>query len=145
MLLKLQGEVQTTPEPVHLSPNATCKYTTQFMNIIITFLSSHSLSLDILGLCQVLRYGSHVSLKSTDILCWLHSHPHLYPLKYLDGRGSSYQQQITCYEFTDVNNLWEIRKPLGPVGVANKPDSSPVWNKDTVELVHVNTSKILNR
>lgn len=91
----------------------------------------------------MVRYGSHVSLKSTDALCWLHSHPHLYPLKYPDDRGSSYQQQVTCYEFTDINNMWEIRRPVGPGGVSESHD--PVRNRDLVELVHVNTSKILNR
>ena len=96
---------------------------------------------------EVLRYGSQVSLKSADALCWLHSHPHLYPLKYPDDRGSSYQQQVTCYEFTDVNNLWEIRRPLGPGGVSDPGSHShdPVRNKDLVELVHINTTKILNR
>ena len=96
---------------------------------------------------QVLRYGSHVSLKSTDALCWLHSHPHLYPLKYPDDRGSSYQQQVTWYEFADINNLWEVRRLLGPGGVAGAGSDShdPVRNKDLVELVHINTSKILNR
>ena len=87
-----------------------------------------------------------MSLKSTDNLCWLHSHPHLYPLKYPDDRGSSYQQQVTCYEFTDINNLWELRQPLG---VGAEPSEShshdPVRNGDLVELVHINTTKILNR
>jgi dolichyl-phosphate-mannose-protein mannosyltransferase len=113
----LTGAVETTPEPVHLSSNTT-----------------------------LLRYGSHVSLKSTDTVCWLHSHPHLYPLKYPDDRGSSYQQQVTCYEFADINNLWEVRRPLGPGGVAGAGSDShdPVRNRDLVELVHINTSKILN-
>jgi len=51
-----------------------------------------------------------MSLKSPDLACWLHSHNHTYPLKYPDGRGSSYQQQVTCYEFKDMNNFWVIRK-----------------------------------
>ena len=59
----------------------------------------------------VLRYGTHLTLRSVDLACWLHSHPHLYPLKYPDGRGSSYQQQVTCYEFKDSNNVWAVRRP----------------------------------
>ena len=98
-----------------------------------------------LSLSPVLRYGSHISLRSSELSCWLHSHSHLYPLKYPDDRGSSYQQQVTCYEFADQNNLWAIRRPAGPTTTAVGPDSSPVWNKDLVELVHINTSKILNR
>ena len=94
----------------------------------------------------MLRYGSQISLKSTDTLCWLHSHPHLYPLKYPDDRGSSYQQQVTCYDFSDINNLWEIRVPRGPeVGETASDSHDPVRNGDLVELVHINTSKILNR
>ncbi len=42
----------------------------------------------------VMRYGSQLSLRSSDLSCWLHSHSHLYPLKYPDNRGSSYQQQV---------------------------------------------------
>ena len=59
----------------------------------------------------VLRYGSTFSLRSVELSCWLHSHNHTYPLKYPDGRGSSFQQQVTCYDFRDQNNLWAIRKP----------------------------------
>ena len=43
--------------------------------------------------------------------CWLHSHNHTYPLRYPDRRGSSYQQQVTCYNFKDVNNWWIIKHP----------------------------------
>ena len=59
----------------------------------------------------MLRYGSYFSLRSVELSCWLHSHNHTYPLKYADGRGSSYQQQVTCYDFNDVNNFWALRKP----------------------------------
>ena len=59
----------------------------------------------------MLRYGSSFSLRSLEYSCWLHSHNHTYPLKYPDGRGSSFQQQVTCYEFRDDNNLWTIRRP----------------------------------
>lgn len=77
-----------------------------------------------------------------DLRCWLHSHASLYPLKYPDDRGSSYQQQVTCYEFEDINNLWEIRRPDSEDDLT---DSSPIRNKDIVQLVHMNTSKFLNR
>lgn len=60
---------------------------------------------------SVLRYGSQFSLRQSDLSCWLHSHDHTYPLKYPDGRGSSYQQQVTCYEFHDPNNIWALRRP----------------------------------
>ena len=90
----------------------------------------------------VLRYGSQISLINQDLRCWLHSHDHLYPLKYPDERGSSYQQQVTCYEFEDINNLWEIRRPDDK---DDETDSSPIRNKDIVQLVHMNSSKLLNR
>lgn len=93
----------------------------------------------------LLRYGSHFSLRSSDLSCWLHSHEHLYPLKYPDGRGSSYQQQVTCYEFKDYNNLWHVRKPgLDPDNVSFENDTAPVRNKDVVELIHLGTTKLLN-
>jgi len=45
-------------------------------------------------------HGSQVTLRhSLGRACWLHSHLHNYPVKYTDGRGSSHQQQVTCYSF----------------------------------------------
>ena len=65
-------------------------------------------------LCFILdvAYGSQVTLRNTfGKQCWLHSHDHTYPVKYPDGRGSSAQQQVTCYGFKDVNNWWIIKDP----------------------------------
>ena len=65
-------------------------------------------------LCFILdvAYGSQVTLRNTfGKQCWLHSHEHTYPVKYPDGRGSSAQQQVTCYGFKDVNNWWIIKDP----------------------------------
>lgn len=57
-------------------------------------------------------YGSQITLRHTfGRQCWLHSHTHNYPIKYPDGRGSSHQQQVTCYSFKDVNNWWIIKDP----------------------------------
>ncbi len=51
-------------------------------------------------------YGSQITLRHThNHMCWLHSHPHNYPFKYDDGRGSSGQQQVTCYSFKVVHLL----------------------------------------
>lgn len=58
-----------------------------------------------------MRYGSKFALRHAGSNCWLHSHDALYPLKYEDGRGSSHQQHVTCYEFRDTNNLWVVRRP----------------------------------
>ena len=66
----------------------------------------------------VLRYGSKFALRHAGSNCWLHSHDGVYPLKYEDGRGSSHQQHVTCYEFRDLNNLWVIRRPGRYAGCA---------------------------
>jgi dolichyl-phosphate-mannose-protein mannosyltransferase len=92
----------------------------------------------------LLRYSSQISFRSQDFSCWLHSHKDLYPLKYPDGRGSSYQQQVTCYEFQDKNNFWAIRRPGDPSDATITNDTDPVRNKDIIELVHVSTNKLLN-
>lgn len=45
-------------------------------------------------------HGSQITLRHTHgRTCWLHSHTHVYPIKYADKRGSSHQQQVTCYTF----------------------------------------------
>ncbi|XP_046954085.1 protein O-mannosyl-transferase 1 isoform X2 [Lynx rufus] len=68
-------------------------------------------------------YGSQVTLKNVfgkPVPCWLHSHQSTYPMIYENGRGSSHQQQVTCYPFKDVNNWWIVKDPgryrLPPVG-----------------------------
>lgn len=40
-------------------------------------------------------HGSQITLRHTHgRACWLHSHDHVYPLRYSDKRGSSHQQQV---------------------------------------------------
>ncbi|XP_015989349.2 protein O-mannosyl-transferase 1 isoform X4 [Rousettus aegyptiacus] len=59
-------------------------------------------------------YGSQVTLKNAfgkPVPCWLHSHQSTYPMIYENGRGSSHQQQVTCYPFKDVNNWWIVKDP----------------------------------
>lgn len=41
-------------------------------------------------------HGSQITLRHTHgRACWLHSHNHVYPLRYTDNRGSSHQQQVS--------------------------------------------------
>jgi dolichyl-phosphate-mannose-protein mannosyltransferase len=71
------------------------------------------------GLASIIRgqpleiaHGSQITLKHTHgRACWMHSHAQVYPVRYPDGRGSSHQQQVTCYSFKDVNNWWIVKKP----------------------------------
>lgn len=45
-------------------------------------------------------HGSQITLRHTHgRTCWLHSHLAVYPVRYTDKRGSSHQQQVTCYSF----------------------------------------------
>lgn len=45
-------------------------------------------------------HGSQITLRHTHgRTCWLHSHLAVYPIRYTDKRGSSHQQQVTCYSF----------------------------------------------
>ena len=71
------------------------------------------------GLSSILRgqplevvHGSQVTLRHTHgSPCWLHSHQEKYPVKYPDKRGSSHQQQVTCYHHKDINNWWIVKRP----------------------------------
>ncbi|KAK3605873.1 hypothetical protein CHS0354_017778 [Potamilus streckersoni] len=93
-------------------------------------------------------FGSQITLRHTfDPVpgkpCWLHSHAHVYPIRYQDGRGSSHQQQVTCYIFKDINNWWIIKHPEKDSMVADDPPVA-VKHGDIVQLVHGITSRALN-
>ncbi|XP_047555834.1 protein O-mannosyl-transferase 1 isoform X1 [Lutra lutra] len=91
-------------------------------------------------------YGSQVTLKNVfgkPVPCWLHSHQSTYPMIYENGRGSSHQQQVTCYPFKDVNNWWIVKDPgRHPLVVSSPP--RPVRHGDIVQLVHGMTTRFLN-
>lgn len=89
-------------------------------------------------------HGSQITLRHTlGRTCWLHSHAHVYPVRYADKRGSSHQQQVTCYSFKDVNNWWIVKRPhKADLVVGQEPDQ--VRHGDEVQLVHGITSRALN-
>ncbi|XP_026757022.2 protein O-mannosyltransferase 1 isoform X1 [Galleria mellonella] len=89
-------------------------------------------------------HGSQITLRHTHgRTCWLHSHAHVYPVRYTDQRGSSHQQQVTCYSFKDVNNWWIVKRPEQPsLAVARPPDA--IRHGDIVQLLHGITSRALN-
>ncbi|XP_062815104.1 protein O-mannosyl-transferase 1 isoform X2 [Anolis carolinensis] len=105
------------------------------------------------GLSRVTRgqplevaYGSQVTLRNVlgkPLPCWLHSHKNTYPIRYEDGRGSSHQQQVTCYPFKDVNNWWIVKDPGTQQLVVSNPPR-PVRHGDLVQLVHGITTRFLN-
>lgn len=89
-------------------------------------------------------HGSQITLRHTHgRACWLHSHNQVYPLRYPDGRGSSHQQQVTCYSFKDVNNWWIVKRPGIDGLVVSKP-IEPIKHGDVVQLVHGISSRALN-
>ncbi|XP_065203314.1 protein O-mannosyltransferase 1 [Planococcus citri] len=89
-------------------------------------------------------HGSQITLRHTHgRTCWLHSHAHVYPLRYADKRGSSHQQQVTCYTFKDVNNWWIVKRPNKDTLVVNDP-IDVIKHGDIIQLVHGITSRALN-
>ncbi|XP_052789205.1 protein O-mannosyltransferase 1-like [Mya arenaria] len=93
-------------------------------------------------------FGSQITLRHTydpspGKPCWLHSHAHVYPVRYKDGRGSSHQQQVTCYYFKDVNNWWIVKHPDRDEMVVDDP-VQPVKHGDVIQLVHGLSSRALN-
>ncbi|XP_038011825.1 protein O-mannosyl-transferase 1 isoform X1 [Motacilla alba alba] len=91
-------------------------------------------------------YGSQITLRNVlgkPMQCWLHSHSNTYPIRYENGRGSSHQQQVTCYPFKDVNNWWIVKDPgMQQLVVSNPP--RPVRHGHIVQLVHGITTRYLN-
>lgn len=73
----------------------------------------------------------------------MHSHPHVYPVRYPDKRGSSHQQQVTCYSFKDVNNWWIVKRPTKTDLMVND-EQDVVRHGDEIQLVHGITSRALN-
>ncbi|KAM3911343.1 protein O-mannosyl-transferase 1 isoform 1-T2 [Leptodactylus fuscus] len=91
-------------------------------------------------------FGSQITLRNTlgkPVPCWLHSHKNTYPIMYEGGRGSSHQQQVTCYPYKDVNNWWIVKDPTRQDMVVSSPPR-PVRHGDTVQLVHGMTARFLN-
>ncbi|MCL4122913.1 UNVERIFIED_CONTAM: hypothetical protein GTU68_050730, partial [Idotea baltica] len=89
-------------------------------------------------------HGSQITLRHTHgRTCWLHSHDEVYPVKYADDRGSSHQQQVTCYSYKDVNNWWIIKKPDREELVVTEPQEQ-IRHGDVIQLVHGLTSRALN-
>ncbi|KAG8540864.1 hypothetical protein GDO81_030153 [Engystomops pustulosus] len=91
-------------------------------------------------------FGSQITLKNTmgkPMPCWLHSHKNTYPIMYEGGRGSSHQQQVTCYPYKDVNNWWIVKSPARQDMFVSSPPQ-PVKHGDIVQLVHGITARFLN-
>jgi dolichyl-phosphate-mannose-protein mannosyltransferase len=89
-------------------------------------------------------HGSQITLRhSHGRTCWLHSHAHVYPIRYPDKRGSSHQQQVTCYSFKDVNNWWIVKRPRRNDLVVSQPVDA-IRHGDVIQLVHGMTSRALN-
>lgn len=89
-------------------------------------------------------HGSQITLRhTTGRHCWMHSHSLVYPVKYDDGRGSSHQQQVTCYSFKDVNNWWIVKRPdKADFSIGEELDY--IKHGDEVQIVHGLTSRALN-
>ncbi|XP_070496483.1 protein O-mannosyltransferase 1 [Chironomus tepperi] len=89
-------------------------------------------------------HGSQITLRHTNGRpCWLHSHADVYPVKYEDKRGSSHQQQVTCYSFKDVNNWWIVKRPSkADFSIGDELDD--IKHGDEIQLVHGLTSRALN-
>lgn len=91
-----------------------------------------------------ISHGSQITLKHTHgRACWLHSHDHVYPVRYPDKRGSSHQQQVTCYSFKDVFNWWIVKRPDKQDLVVSEP-RDVIKNGDIVQLIHGMTGRALN-
>ncbi|KAL1491635.1 hypothetical protein ABEB36_012204 [Hypothenemus hampei] len=92
----------------------------------------------------LVAHGSQITLRHTHgRTCWLHSHNAVYPIKYPDKRGSSHQQQVTCYSFKDVNNWWIVKRPNKNDLVVEQP-VDVIKHGDVIQLVHGITSRALN-
>merc|ERR1711962_58845 len=96
------------------------------------------------GQPSVIAHGSQITLRHTHgRTCWLHSHEHVYPVRYADGRGSSHQQQVSCYSYKDINNWWIIKRPEREELAVQEP-ADTIKHGDVIQLVHGMTHRALN-
>ena len=68
---------------------------------------------------------------------------HFYYLGYPDGRGSSHQQQVSCYGYKDVNNWWIVKRPDREDLKVHEP-VDVIKDGDVIQLVHGMTHRALN-
>ena len=62
---------------------------------------------------------------------------------YPDGRGSSHQQQVSCYGYKDVNNWWIVKRPdREDLAVVEPIDV--IKHGEVIQLVHGMTHRALN-
>ncbi|XP_071821442.1 protein O-mannosyl-transferase 1-like isoform X2 [Apostichopus japonicus] len=91
-----------------------------------------------------IAYSSQITLRHTHgTPCWLHSHSDPYPVRYSDNRGSSAQQQVTCYSYKDINNWWIVVEQDADSIDLNSPPK-PVKDGDIIKLIHGVTGRSLN-
>lgn len=91
-----------------------------------------------------IAHGSQITLRHTHgRACWLHSHQHVYPVRYADKRGSSHQQQVTCYSFKDVHNWWIVKRPTKDDLVVDGADTDVIKHGDEVQLIHGKYTKFI--
>ncbi|CAG9824993.1 unnamed protein product [Phaedon cochleariae] len=96
------------------------------------------------GQPMLVAHGSQITLRHTHgRTCWLHSHNAVYPIRYPDKRGSSHQQQVTCYSFKDVNNWWIVKRPMKDDLIVEQPVDA-IKHGEIIQLVHGITSRALN-
>lgn len=92
------------------------------------------------------KVGSQITLRHSfgQPPCWLHSHQYVYPVKYPDERGSSHQQQVTCYGFKDINNWWIVKDPDMESLPSDSEALRPLQHGDVIQLLHGMTGRALN-
>ena len=96
------------------------------------------------GQPSAVAHGSQITLRHTHgRTCWMHSHEHVYPIRYSDGRGSSHQQQVSCYGYKDVNNWWIVKRPDREDLAVHEP-VDVIKDGDVIQLVHGMTHRALN-
>eukprot|EP01134_Creolimax_fragrantissima_P007177 CFRG7177T1 len=114
---------------------------------------------------QDIAYGSIITISPTQFKpnCWLHSHPHRWPLVYYAGtkkrRVGSAQQQVTCYPHKDLNNRWMVLENnrytkyhhavmnlTMAIEGGDEPHAYPrfVRHGDNIKLYHISTSTFLH-
>ncbi|ODN04872.1 Protein O-mannosyltransferase 1 [Orchesella cincta] len=137
---------RVVPRKDFSAPQILLKMGTVYLIFFLTFFATY-VSIFYVHLSVLIQAGPHDSVMTSafqaSLKGGLASIIKGQPIQYSDGRGSSHQQQVTCYSFKDVNNWWIVKRP-DVDNLAVNETKDVIKHGDQIHLVHGMSGRLLN-